>query len=205
MADPIKVPEAIRNDRECQWRSSFIRLGPHSYWYHPISWSDHSNGLDAFVRYLTVRLDSLLIDSLAAKFGRKWGMYILWLFLLVSVTLEVVARRWEVWVRISVYVGVELIDQFVGKMFSGMGVGSMQFLTPTYVSECAPNRIRGITLILYSFWYVAFDLVIRPIQSSAYQNRFSIGQFFGPVALQVMSNTHPGEYLIPLYTQVGRH
>lgn len=32
--------------------------------------------------------------------------------------------------------------------------------------------------------------------------RFSIGQFFGPVALQVMSNTHPGEYLIPLYTQV---
>ena len=36
--------------------------------------------------------------SLAAKFGRKWGMYVLWLFLVVSVTLEVVARRWEVWV-----------------------------------------------------------------------------------------------------------
>jgi len=34
-------------------------------------------------------------------------------------------------------------------------------------------------------------------------NRFSIGQFFGPVGLQGMSNTHPGEYLIPLYTQVG--
>jgi hypothetical protein len=87
-------------------------------------------------------------------------MYILWLFLLVSVTLEVVARRWEVWVSISVYVDVELIDQFVGKLFSGMGVGSMQFLTPTYVSECAPNRIRGITLMLYSFWYVVYDLFI---------------------------------------------
>lgn len=34
-------------------------------------------------------------------------------------------------------------------------------------------------------------------------SRFSIGQFFGPVALQVMSNTHPGEYLIPLYTQAS--
>jgi len=32
--------------------------------------------------------------------------------------------------------------------------------------------------------------------------RFSIGQFFGSVGLQGMSNTHPGEYLIPLYTQI---
>lgn len=40
----------------------------------------------------------------------------------------------------------------IGKLFSGMGVGSMQFITPIYVTEIAPPRIRGILLIFYSFW-----------------------------------------------------
>jgi len=45
-----------------------------------------------------------------------------------------------------------LIIQFVGKLFAGIGVGSLQFITPTYVSEIAPTRIRGLLLILYNFW-----------------------------------------------------
>lgn len=102
-------------------------------------------------------MGGILIISFAARFGRKWGMYILWAFLAISVTLEVVARRWEVWVcdAHSCCRRTLLMFQFVGKLFSGMGVGSMQFLTPTYVSECAPNRIRGMLLMSYSLWQVS--------------------------------------------------
>lgn len=40
----------------------------------------------------------------------------------------------------------------IGKLFSGMGVGSLQFLTPTYVTEIAPPRIRGAIVLSYSWW-----------------------------------------------------
>jgi MFS family permease len=54
------------------------------------------------------------------------------------------------------YISVGLFEadirQFVAKLFSGIGVGSLQFITPTYVSEVAPPRIRGMLLVLYNFW-----------------------------------------------------
>jgi MFS family permease len=95
-------------------------------------------------------------------------MYILWLYLAISVLCESVATTWQVW--------------FVAKLFSGMGVGSLQFVTPTYVSEVAPVRVRGILLIMYNFW-------------------FSVGGFFAPVALQVMSTKDPLNFRTPIYTQ----
>jgi len=36
-----------------------------------------------------------------------------------------------------------------------MGVGSLQFVTPVYVTEIAPVRVRGLLLMLYNFWYVS--------------------------------------------------
>jgi SP family general alpha glucoside:H+ symporter-like MFS transporter len=81
-------------------------------------------------------------------------MYALWCILAISVLCESVAQKWQVWVslRISTLRSSADISKFVGKLFAGIGVGSLQFITPTYVSEIAPTRIRGLLLILYNFW-----------------------------------------------------
>ncbi|RSH90257.1 hypothetical protein EHS25_001591 [Saitozyma podzolica] len=107
----------------------------------------------------------------AARFGRKSAMYLYWLFLFASVFCEAFARHWQVWL--------------VGKLFAGIGVGSMQFTIPTYITEVSPVRIRGMMLMLYNFW-------------------FSVGSFFAPVALQVMYKKNPENYLTPVYTQFAQ-
>ncbi|UOH83758.1 hypothetical protein LQV05_006495 [Cryptococcus neoformans] len=69
------------------------------------------------------------LPFLAARFGRKPAMFALWAILVASVLCESLAKKWQIW--------------FLAKLFSGMGVGSLQFITPTYVTEVAPIRIRA--------------------------------------------------------------
>ncbi|KAL4789744.1 general substrate transporter [Aspergillus venezuelensis] len=68
------------------------------------------------------------------------------------------------------------------KMIGGIGVGCLQSTIPTYISEVAPVRIRGAFLMCYSLW-------------------FTMGQFFAPVALQVLNTSNPNNYLTAIYTQ----
>ncbi|WWD00964.1 hypothetical protein V866_007902 [Kwoniella sp. B9012] len=108
------------------------------------------------------------VPFLASRYGRKPAMFLLWLVLAASVICESTAKKWQVW--------------FVAKLLSGIGVGSLQFITPTYVSEVAPTRVRGFLLMMYNFW-------------------FSVGGFFAPVALQIMSTYAPEDFRTPIYTQ----
>ncbi|KAL5334203.1 general substrate transporter [Aspergillus crustosus] len=68
------------------------------------------------------------------------------------------------------------------KIIGGIGVGCLQSTIPTYISEVAPIRIRGALLMCYSLWFIT-------------------GQFFAPVALQVLNTSDPINYLTPVYTQ----
>ncbi|KZL80761.1 mfs alpha-glucoside transporter [Colletotrichum incanum] len=70
----------------------------------------------------------------------------------------------------------------IAKLLAGIGVGCLQSTVPTYIAEVAPTRIRGGLLLAYNFW-------------------FALGQFFAPVALQVMSKYAPEDWLTPIYTQ----
>lgn len=70
----------------------------------------------------------------------------------------------------------------VAKLLAGIGVGCLQTTVPTYIAETAPVRIRGGLLMTYNFW-------------------FALGQFFAPVALQVMSTYAPNNWLTPVLTQ----
>ncbi|GKT47982.1 MFS transporter fmqE [Colletotrichum spaethianum] len=70
----------------------------------------------------------------------------------------------------------------IAKLLAGIGVGYLQSTVPTYIAEVAPTRIRGGLLLAYNFW-------------------FALGQFFAPVALQVMSKYAPEDWLTPIYTQ----
>ncbi|PVH80840.1 hypothetical protein DL98DRAFT_626950 [Cadophora sp. DSE1049] len=98
------------------------------------------------------------LPFLSHQFGRKAAI----------VMLECIANNWQVWL--------------VAKLFGGIGVGCLQSTIPTYISEVAPTRIRGIFLMGYSLWWI-------------------IRQFFAPVALQVMHQQDPTNYLTPVYTQ----
>ncbi|KAM5346315.1 hypothetical protein ACJ41O_009320 [Fusarium nematophilum] len=71
---------------------------------------------------------------------------------------------------------------YLSKILGGIGVGCMQTTIPGYITEVAPVRARGVFLTGYSLWWV-------------------VGQFFAPVALQVMNKQDPYDYLTPIYTQ----
>ncbi|KAL2803248.1 general substrate transporter [Aspergillus granulosus] len=97
-----------------------------------------------------------------------------------------VAMFWY-WFLLAISVLVESVASnwqawLVAKLIGGIGVGCLQSTIPTYVSEVSPVRIRGAFLMCYSLWWL-------------------IGQFFAPVALQVMSTYDPDNYLTPVYTQ----
>ncbi|CAH0003806.1 unnamed protein product [Clonostachys byssicola] len=91
------------------------------------------------------------------------------------------------WTILALGVMVECVARtpqvwYLTKILGGIGVGCLQSTIPAYVSEVAPVRCRGVFLMFYSLW-------------------FSLGQFFAPVALQVMSTYAPTNYLTPIYTQ----
>lgn len=97
------------------------------------------------------------------------------------------AAMYYYWFLLAVSIALECAARewrlwLVAKLFGGLGVGCMQSTIPTYIAEVAPTRVRGVLLMCYSLWWIT-------------------GQFFAPVALQVMSETRPEDYLTPIYTQ----
>lgn len=97
------------------------------------------------------------------------------------------AAMFYYWLLLSLSVVLECVASewrvwLVAKLVGGIGVGCLQSTIPTYISEVAPVRARGAFLMSYSLWWTA-------------------GQFFAPVALQVMSETDPYNYRTPIYTQ----
>ncbi|KAL0942058.1 MFS alpha-glucoside transporter [Colletotrichum truncatum] len=100
------------------------------------------------------------------------------------------ASMYYYWLLLTISVILECVAQnwqvwLVSKIFGGLGVGCLQSTIPTYISEVAPIRVRGAFLMCYSFW-------------------FTLGQFFAPVALQVLHSQKPEDYLTPIYTQFSQ-
>ncbi|VUC26714.1 unnamed protein product [Clonostachys rosea] len=108
------------------------------------------------------------LPFLAGRYGRKVSMYTYWVIITASVIAESLARSWPHWL--------------VAKLLAGVGVGCLQFTIPSYISEVAPNRIRGSLLMCYSLWWTA-------------------GSFFAYIALQTMARKDPYNWLRPVLTQ----
>ncbi|KUL83248.1 hypothetical protein ZTR_10464 [Talaromyces verruculosus] len=70
----------------------------------------------------------------------------------------------------------------VAKLLAGIGVGCLQTTIPAYITELAPVRIRGGLLMFYSFWW-------------------TLGGFMAHLALQMIYENNPTDYLTPIYTQ----
>jgi MFS family permease len=111
------------------------------------------------------------LSFVSSKFGRKKAMYSYWVVIVCSVIAESLTRSWPGWL--------------IAKLLAGIGVGGVQSTVPTYISEVAPNRIRGGLLMCYSFWW-------------------TLGSFFAQVALSTLAKSHPTDYLVPIYTQFAQ-
>ncbi|KAK9311549.1 general substrate transporter [Lipomyces starkeyi] len=81
---------------------------------------------------------TVLMAFFAARFGRRWGMAIASLVINVGAILQVITTH-----------DINLI--YAGRAVSGLGVGAASMLTPTYLSEVAPRRIRGKLSGAYGF------------------------------------------------------
>ncbi|RSL97228.1 hypothetical protein CDV31_013136 [Fusarium ambrosium] len=97
------------------------------------------------------------------------------------------AAMYALWFVLAISVAVECVARewqtWLGaKLLGGVGVGCMQTTIPTYISEVAPTRVRGTFLTCYSLWWIT-------------------GQFFAPVALQVIGQYDPMNFRLPIYTQ----
>jgi len=77
--------------------------------------------------------EAILIStrSLSERFGRKFTLYLLWCILAVSITIECVAKTWQVWL--------------VAKLTAGVGVGTLRESTLSYPS--VPHSSGSIKLI----------------------------------------------------------
>ncbi|KAL6235919.1 hypothetical protein BDW75DRAFT_229962 [Aspergillus navahoensis] len=111
------------------------------------------------------------LPFLSSRYGRKVAMYTYWLVLVGSVIAESVTTVWQGWL--------------IGKLLAGIGVGCVQSTVPTYISEVAPARIRGMLLMSYSLWW-------------------TLGSFFAQVALQHLSRSDPIDFRTLIYTQWGQ-
>ena len=120
------------------------------------------------------------------RYGRKVGLYSLWLVLVLvsyslffpdsglihqSVAIESAVKHWYEWL--------------IAKLFSGIGVGMLQATMPLYISEHAPNQLRGFLVNAYSFWFV-------------------VGQLLAPVALNELNKTHPEKYDVAIVSTLAR-
>lgn len=119
-----------------------------------------------------------------------------------GVACESFGRVWQTWL--------------VAKLLSGYGVGSVQFLTGTYISELVPSRTRGFLLIFYSIWYVPSScslgyLITLPTghiiivgcsgEPRLIESRYGLGQLFASAALKILADKQPYNYLDLIYTE----
>ncbi|KAK8853488.1 hypothetical protein IAR55_004195 [Kwoniella newhampshirensis] len=113
----------------------------------------------------------VLLNPVSDKIGRKKTLYLLWCILFGSIMIETFTKTWQQWAG--------------AKLLAGVGVGCLQATLPIYVTEWAPNNIRGGMLLTYSCWN-------------------HTGGFLAPLILYICKQTiGETEWRIPVLTQWG--
>ncbi|EXJ87773.1 hypothetical protein A1O1_04700 [Capronia coronata CBS 617.96] len=126
-------------------------------------------------------LGCIIAPIVTTKFGRKAGFMCLSALMLLGVILEATAitSYWQLVVgRIVVYAGIGLASNVV----------------PTYLSECAPPRVRGAFLGLYSF-FNSLGVFIASVTVYGCQHRTDKWQYLIVILVQLFV---PLVYLIAL-------
>lgn len=116
---------------------------------------------------------SMVVGSfLSDRFGRKFNMYSVSLFMAIALVLELTAKNW--------------IYFLMARAFAGWATGIAKTTLPCYVAEIAPTGLRSALLTMFSFWYamgqfaVAIALQIVQQHGLPWRNAFfSELAFFG--------------------------
>ena len=110
----------------------------------------------------------ILMTPISDRIGRKMTLYALWIILGGSLVLESIVRDWRDWAG--------------AKVLAGVGVGALQATLPIYISEWAPNNIRGGLVLTYGVWN-------------------TLGKFLAPLVLLICERINPLNYKTPILTQ----
>jgi MFS family permease len=147
-----------------------------------------------------VRLDwkgPSLTDRLSDLLGRKWTLYALWVILaLVRAASYPIALTA---VSCSRERRKDLASMAGRKAFVGIGVGTLQATVAPYICRCIESRLPQL-LTVSGEWS---PVILRGALIMWYSIWFSIGGFFGPVMLQVISTYAPDNWRTPVLTQWG--
>lgn len=83
-------------------------------------------------------IGGLTLSKLADKFGRKISIYISIVIYLVGTLIQITSCSSKSWVQFM-----------VGRIVTGLAVGSTSVLCPMFISESSPLQIRGAMVVLY--------------------------------------------------------
>ncbi|WWD01005.1 hypothetical protein V866_007943 [Kwoniella sp. B9012] len=115
-----------------------------------------------------------IFPFVADRFGRKICMIGYWVIITIGVACETASKDYKLWTA--------------SKVFSGLGVGAMQFSLQMYITELSPtSKIRGSMLSCFNFWW-------------------TIGLFVGTVAITIEHNRDPLNWktiILTQWSQVG--
>jgi len=116
------------------------------------------------------------VGWLADRFGRKWALYVAWVWLVIGCILLNVARSPPVWA--------------IAKLCNGAGIGVLQVVAQVYVMEISPNRIRGGLITFYAVWNNIGGIIVSAMMQQLNKNRpndylFAMRILFAPIGFMI--------------------
>jgi len=122
-----------------------------------------------------------------------------WVIIAAGVAAESGARNWKIWASICQHFPqyTKLSLQTVAKVFSGFGVGAMQFSLQLYIAELSPTaQIRGTLLSCYNLWSVSYCEATCVLTI-----RWTLGLFIGTIAITMEGRRDPNNWITIVLTQ----
>jgi sugar porter (SP) family MFS transporter len=116
---------------------------------------------------------ALLISYVCQNLGRRKPMIVAGVVFLVGSGMELAGTG-----------GIPLF--YGGRVVSGLGIGGLTMVVPTYVTEVAPKRIRGFLMGLWQFWIVTGATIAYWVDYAVELHVSSSVQWQIPLAIQMV-------------------
>lgn len=91
-------------------------------------------------------IGSLGAGAIADRYGRKWALFICYIFVYIAITLETVSTTNEIF--------------FAGKFMAGFAVGGFITTSMTYIGEISPLALRGVLTAAAAISFTIGPLIV---------------------------------------------
>lgn len=127
----------------------------------------------------------IMMAFITDKIGRRWSLIACGVVFELGAVLQTASHG---------IIGVF----YAGRVLSGLGVGAASMLTPTYISEMAPKRIRGRLLTCYGVMLFASIALSYWVDYACHQTLTGDNQWLVPVGLQLVPGAGLALGMLPL-------